>query len=133
MASASMPHFRVGQWVRRGSDLEVDALDEQVGDIGSVPLSPLPSRAALSGATAARDIAPGEVITPASVTLASFVKTGDKVIVHATIKGLDIQATVVAAQGGRLGDLIRCVNPDTRHTMMVRIIGHGVGEVGLAF
>ena len=129
----AVPHLRAGRRLRRGSGIKSDAVVDADGDVGSVLLQALPNRQAVTGAIAARDVAPGEVLTPSLLRVAILVKPGDKIVVRASAGGLEVQATLVAAQSGRLGDVIRCVNPDTRRTMAARIVGRGVAEVVHAF
>lgn len=127
------PHFRATRTVHRGTPLTKDVVVEENGDLGSVLLQTLPRRDALAGSVAARDIAEGDILTMPFVTTAAFVKAGDKVLVTVTAGAVQVQATLVAAQSGGLGDIVRCVNPETRKAMNARIVGPGVAEAIHAF
>jgi flagella basal body P-ring formation protein FlgA len=127
--SVSVPHLKASRTIRRGELVGADAVVEDSSELSGLLLQPFPGRDAFVGATAVRDVASGEAITPSVVTPSLMVKSGDKVLVRAAIDGLEVQATLVAAQAGRLGDRIRCVNPDTRRSMTVRITGRGQAEI----
>ena len=127
------PHFRALHPMRRGTPMTNDLVAEQRGDVGSVALQPLPKGRSLTGSAAARDISEGEVLTAALVTAAVLVKPGDKVLVTVKSAAVQVQATLVAAQAGGLGDIVRCVNPETRKAMSARVIGPGIAEAIHAF
>jgi flagella basal body P-ring formation protein FlgA len=124
---------RAARQLHRGAAIADDATLFVDGDLGSIPIQPLPQREAITGAIAAREIARGEVVTAAMVNAPPVIKAGDKVIARAISGKVYVQAVVVAAQPGAVGDVIRCVNPDTRKAMAARIIGPGVAEVIHAF
>ena len=130
---AVAPHFRATHGIRRGTALASDALVEENSDLGSVLLQPLPKRETIAAAIAARDIAEGEVLTSALVTTAALIKPGDKVLVTVSAGAVQVQATLVAAQSGGLGDVVRLVNPETRKATAARIVGPGVAEAIHAF
>jgi flagella basal body P-ring formation protein FlgA len=125
----SVPHLRAARPLRRGEPIEADAVAEVRGELSGLPLQALPDRTNLVGATVNRDVAANDLITSSIVTQAVIVKPGDKVLVRAAAEGLEVQATLVASQTGHLGDVIRCVNPDTRRAMTVRIVGRGLAEM----
>jgi flagella basal body P-ring formation protein FlgA len=133
VVTVSLPHLRAARTLRRGEPIEADAVVEETSEIAGLPLQPLPNRHSLAGATVVRDVNANDLILPAMVAPAIIVKPGDKVLVRAFGSGLEVQATLIAAQAGRLGDVIRCVNPDTRRAMAVRIVGRGVAEMTNAF
>ena len=47
----------------------------------------------------------------------------------ARIGDLEVAARFIAADSGRIGDLIRIVNPDTKRSIRARIIKAGTVEV----
>ena len=130
---ASAPHLRADRALHRGVAIEDNGVVDVVGEVGDVLLDPLPTRETIAGAIAARDIASGEILTAAVLIQAPLVKPGDKILVRLSESGLAVQASLVAAQTGRLGDVIRCVNPDTRRAIAARIVGRGIAEVVHAF
>jgi len=133
VVSVAMRHLRSARPLARGAEGGADAVVDEVGDVGRVLLQPLPALEAAPGARAARDIARGEVLTTALLTIPALVKPGDTVVVRSSAGGLLVEAALVAAQAGGRGDVIRCVNPETRKAMAARILGRGVAEVVHAF
>jgi flagella basal body P-ring formation protein FlgA len=130
---AAAPHLRAARQLHRGAAIDQDATVQESGDLGNIPIQALPDREALGGAVAAREIAKGEVLISAMLTIPSVVRSGDKVVVRAAAGSVYVQAVVVATQPGGFGDVIRCVNPDTRKAMAARIVGPGLAEVVHAY
>jgi flagella basal body P-ring formation protein FlgA len=125
----SLPHLRAARALKRGEPIDAGGVTELHGELPGLPLQALPGRSAVVGATVNRNVAANDLITSSLVTQAVIVKPGDKILVRAVAEGLEVQATLVASQTGHLGDIIRCVNPDTRRAMAVRITGRGVAEI----
>jgi flagella basal body P-ring formation protein FlgA len=123
------PHVRAVRPLHRGAAIPPDAVTEEDDDVGSIQIQGLPTAPQLTGATAAREIAQGEVLVASSIAVPAVVRAGDKLVVRAAAGALYVQAVVVAAQPGGLGDVIRCVNPDTRKAMAARIVAPGLAEV----
>jgi flagella basal body P-ring formation protein FlgA len=130
---AAAPYLRTTRPIRRGSAFEADATTAQEGDLGTIPLQALPDRDALAGAVAAKEIPAGEVVTASMVAIPALVHAGDKLVVRSAAGAVYVQAVLVATQPGRVGDVIRCVNPDTRKALAARVVGPGLGEVVHAF
>jgi len=126
-------YVRAARPIHRGTVVDAAAVVEQSGDVGSILLQPLTVTKSLGGAVAAREIAQGDVLVASLLTMPAIVKTGDRVVVRAAAGAVYVQAVVVAAQPGSLGDVIRCVNPDTRKAMAARIVAPGLAEVVHAF
>ncbi len=133
IVSVSIPHLKATRPLRRGEPIDPSAVVEEVGEMSGMLLQPLPGLAGIAGATVVRDVAAGEVLTASMVAPAIIVKAGDKILAMAKVAGLEVQGNLVAAQAAHLGDVIRCVNPETRRAMAVRIVGRGVGEIVHAF
>jgi flagella basal body P-ring formation protein FlgA len=107
-------------------DADVTAVD---GDLGLVPLRALPSREALVGAKAARDIAAGDPLTDVAVRAVPLVQSGDEVIVRARIGDVEAEGRAIASQDGGAGAIIQVVNPETRRLLKGRVTGRGEVEV----
>jgi len=129
----SATHLRTARDLRRGSALGNGATEQTTGDVGSIPLQPLPDPQTLGGAVAAREILAGEVLTASMVAVPAIVRPGDKMVVRSAAGAVYVQAVVVATQPGRAGEVIRCVNPDTRRSVAARVVGPGLGEVVHAY
>jgi flagella basal body P-ring formation protein FlgA len=123
------PHAKAARLITRGKDIEGADLQTVVEDVAGVPLRRLPTSGQLVGGQALRNIAAGEVATSNAVAATPAVRSGQLVRATATIAGAQISATLVAAQGGELGAVIRVVNRDSRRELRARIIGEGSVEV----
>jgi flagella basal body P-ring formation protein FlgA len=133
VVTVSAPHLRAARPIRRGDTVVDGLIVEETGDLGKIVLAGLPPRDVVAGAIAMRDVAAGEPFIAAAVATSRLVKPGDRVVVRLVAGSVRLEATLVAAQGGGLGDVIRCVNPETRKATAVRIVAPGVAEVVHAF
>jgi flagella basal body P-ring formation protein FlgA len=115
--------------VARGAVLGADDVTLERGAIAGVILRRLPTLADLEGARARRTLAAGLAITPNDVLLRRAVEAGDKVTVVASSGAVEVSATLVAADGGDPGDLVRVVNPETRRDVRGRVTDRGRVEV----
>ena len=122
-------HVKATRLITRGKDVESDDLQSVVEDVPGVPLRRLPTSGQLLGGHALRNIAAGEVATSRAIAAAPAVRSGQLVKATATIAGARISATLVAAQGGELGAVIRVVNRESRRQLRARIVAEGSVEV----
>jgi flagella basal body P-ring formation protein FlgA len=95
----------------------------------AVPLRHLPTAAEVLGAHALRRLVAGDVLQTAFIATPPVVTIGEPVTAIARIGDLEIAARFIAEENGRIGDLIRIVNPDTKRTLRARIIKAGTVEV----
>jgi flagella basal body P-ring formation protein FlgA len=95
----------------------------------AVPLRHLPTAAEVLGAHALRRLVAGDVLQAAFIATPPVVTIGEPVTAIARIGDLEIAARFIAEENGRIGDLIRIVNPDTKRTLRARIIKAGTVEV----
>lgn len=109
----------------------VTAADVEVvhGAIGSSPLKRLPQLAEIEGALAVRPIEPGTTLTADLLTVPPSVRSGQQVRVRAVVGGIEAHGLAIASENGRLGAVIRVVNPDSKRTIRSRVVGHGEVEV----
>jgi flagella basal body P-ring formation protein FlgA len=115
--------------VVRGAVLGAGDVMFERGVVAGLTLRRLPTLADLEGARARRTLAAGLTITPNDVLLRRAVEAGDKVTVVATSGAVEVSATLVAADGGDPGDLVRVVNPETRRDVRGRVTARGRVEV----
>ncbi|MCC7010594.1 MAG: flagellar basal body P-ring formation protein FlgA [Acidobacteria bacterium] len=113
----------------RGDRLTGDDVTETVGELVDVPLKPLPAAHELVGARVLQPIAAGAVVLPGTVLLRREVERGDPVVAIAAGVAIEVTATLAAADGGRAGDVIRVVNPETKRYLRARIVRKGLVEV----
>jgi flagella basal body P-ring formation protein FlgA len=125
----SVPHAAAARLVTRGGALEGDAIEAADGEVAGVPLRPLPTAGDLAGATALRNLARGEVIAATDAAIVPAVRTGQTVRAVAHVGTIVVSATLVAAQNGDRGDVIRVVNKASRRELRARVTGEGTVEV----
>jgi flagella basal body P-ring formation protein FlgA len=94
-----------------------------------MPLRHLPTAGEVIGAKAIRRMAAGDIIQTGFVQTPPVITIGDPVTAIARIGDLEVAARFIAADSGRIGDLIRIVNPDTKRSLRARIIKAGTVEV----
>jgi flagella basal body P-ring formation protein FlgA len=107
---------------------DVEAVRNPVQGTGQPPLSRLEQ---VLGNEATRDIAPGTVLTAGMFRVAPVVRPGEDVTVSVLDGGLTIVARGQARSAGGNGQLVKVVNPDTRHEFTARVVGPGKVEVRL--
>lgn len=127
--TVEVPHAVVKQPVLRAHVIEATQVEEVTGVVVDTPLTRLVTRAEAVGARALRPLAPGTVMLPAHVAARRIVEPGDAVTVVAMAGAIEVTATFTAVDGGRIGDVIRVKNPDTRKFIRGRIVKAGIVEV----
>jgi flagellar basal body P-ring formation protein FlgA len=126
---ASAPHVRARRAIRRGEALTAADVEETNGQIGDVPFKLLPSLGAVTGARATRDLEAGTILTSPIVAAAPLVKSGQQVSVRARIGNIEARTIAIAQQNGQAGDLVRLVTPDSKRTLVGRVLASGEVEV----
>jgi flagella basal body P-ring formation protein FlgA len=115
--------------IAAGRVLTADDVKAAHGELRDMPLRRVPAAGALVGARALRAMAAGTTIQSSFVIVRRVVEPGDKVTVVAAAGAVEVTATLVAADGGQVGDVIRVVNPDTRRYLRGRVLRAGFVEV----
>jgi len=115
--------------ISRGQVLKADDVSPAKSELKNVPLRKMPTAEALVGAKTLRPLEVGVPVQASFVQLKRVVEPGDKVTVVAGAGAIEVTATLVAADGGDPGDVIRLVNPDTRRYIRGRIVRAGIVEV----
>jgi flagella basal body P-ring formation protein FlgA len=113
----------------RGASLTAADIEPVRGPIGVSPLRRLPQAAEIDGAVAARPVAAGTVLTADLIKVVPSVRSGQQVRVRAVVGGIEAHGLAIASENGRLGAVIRVVNPDSRRTILSRVVGRGAVEV----
>jgi flagella basal body P-ring formation protein FlgA len=96
-------------------------------DAKGLQLKALPTD--LVGARALTDIAAGQVLHRSMVVPAPLVRTGDEVALTLRSGPIVVEGRGIAAQTGRLGDVIHVVSPETKRRIAARVTGRGLAEV----
>jgi flagella basal body P-ring formation protein FlgA len=115
--------------ISRGQVLKEDDLLPAKGEVREVPLKRLPTVAALVGAKTLRPLAAGTPIQASFVAMKKAIQPGDRVTVVAAAGAIEVTATLIAADGGDIGDVIRVVNPETKRYLRGRVLRRGTVEV----
>jgi flagella basal body P-ring formation protein FlgA len=74
----------------------------------------------------------GALVLPGSVLVRRAIEPGDHVTAVAVSGDIEVTASLVAADGGDPGDVIRVFNPDTRRDLRGRVVKEGLVEVNYA-
>ncbi|MEZ5316939.1 MAG: flagellar basal body P-ring formation chaperone FlgA [Vicinamibacterales bacterium] len=115
--------------ITRGATLADDDVEAVRSELTGTPIRAVPTAEAVTGGRALRPIPEGAVVLNGFVAIPRAVEPGDRVTVVAAVGAVQVTAAFVAADGGRPGDVIRCMNPDTRHYVRGRIVRKGLVEV----
>jgi flagella basal body P-ring formation protein FlgA len=115
--------------ISRGQVLKADDIAEAKSELRDLPLRRLPTVDGLVGAKALRPLAAGTAVQASFVQVRRIIEPGDKVTAVAGAGAIEVTATLVAADGGGIGDVIRVVNPETRRYVRARIVRSGFVEV----
>ncbi|MEB3330139.1 MAG: flagellar basal body P-ring formation chaperone FlgA [Candidatus Sericytochromatia bacterium] len=107
---------------------DVEAVRRPVQRMAQAPLTRLEQ---MLGNEATRDIAPGTVLTAGMFRVAPLVRPGEDVTVTVVDGGLTVVARGQARSAGGNGQLVKVVNPNTRHEFTARVVGPGKVEVRL--
>jgi flagella basal body P-ring formation protein FlgA len=122
-------HVVMRQDARRAHELSGDDIDAVRAELTGTPLRELPTAAQVLGGRALRPLVAGQIVLPGYVAIPRAVEPGDQVTVVASVGAVQVSATFTAADGGRVGDVIRVVNPESRQYIKGRILRPGLVEV----
>jgi flagella basal body P-ring formation protein FlgA len=99
------------------------------GELRDVPMRRLPALTDVVGATPRRNVAAGEPLTAAILTLPPVVRSGEQVNVNVRVGDVQVGGRGVASGSGHVGDVIRVVNAGSRTPRKARITGPGSVEI----
>ena len=80
----------------------------------------------VAGFIARRAIGPGQVITARSLAPRTIVKRNQLVMIETRAGGLQVQTQALAGSDGAIGDLIICINPNSRQPFQGTVRKDGV-------
>ncbi|MBP7459945.1 MAG: flagellar basal body P-ring formation protein FlgA [Candidatus Delongbacteria bacterium] len=93
--------------------------------------TPLKSVRDISGAVSRRPLQPGRLLYERDFIFPVIIKKNQPIDARYQINDLQLTAKLIALQDGKLGQIIRSMNPDSRQEVRVRITGSGKGEIVL--
>jgi flagella basal body P-ring formation protein FlgA len=123
----ALPGVRTRRAVSRGETLGAADIEPATIDADGWPLRPVPVD--VVGARAVVDLPAGQVLQKPMIVPAPLVRSGEPVTITVRAGGLQVQTQGVAAQAGRLGDVIRVINSDSGRRLSARVVGPAAVEV----
>ncbi len=129
LLGAAAPHLRARRAIRRGETLtaaDVEAIDGRIAD---APLKSLPGLDAVAGAKATRDLEAGTILTSSVIAATPLVRSGQQITVRARVGNIEARTIAIAQQNGQAGDLVRAVTPESKRTLVGRVVASGEIEV----
>ncbi|MFA5907790.1 MAG: flagellar basal body P-ring formation chaperone FlgA [Vicinamibacterales bacterium] len=124
-----LDHAHARRAIGRGHDLRTDDLAPARHAIETGVLRPVPTLAEAHRSRAVRDLAAGACLGRSVLALAPTVRVGDEVVATAVVSGADVSATMVAAQNGGTGSVIRVINAHSRRALKARVVSAGTVEI----
>lgn len=122
-----LPAMRTRRAVSRGETIAAADVEAVEVDAAGWPLRALPVD--VDGARAIADVPAGQVLRRQMLVTAPLVRSGEPVTVTFRAGGFEVQARGLAMQAGRLGELIKVVNPDSGRRLSARVVGPATVEV----
>ncbi len=122
-------HVRAVGSFSAGRILTAGDLETASGPIDGVPLRRIPLLHELIGGRLMRPLVAGDPITLGAVAMVPAVHAGDMVRVRVHQGDVDATMTVVAGQTADIDQIIRVVNPSSRHALRARVVAPGQVEV----
>jgi flagella basal body P-ring formation protein FlgA len=114
-------HAALARPVERGHAIEATEIEARRGEAVDVPLRALPTAAQIEGGRALRPMPAGAIVLNGFVLTRRAIEPGDEITAILATGAVEITAVLVAADGGRVGDVIRVVNPGTRRMLKARV------------
>jgi len=125
----TVDHTRVVRAIARGATITPSDVASSQEEVSDVWLTRLPVVSEVVGAQATRALVPGQVVQSAMIAIAPVVRAGDVVAVRVREGGIEVTGRARASEHGRIGAVIRLVNPDSGRVMNGVVIGPGLVEV----
>lgn len=123
------PHARARLALASGTVLDDSLVTTATDLVGRVTFGTLVTPGEISGAQVKRPVAADAVLTTTVVVRPAPVRSGADVVTVARVSGVEVRGRAVAAQSGRLGDIVLVVNPDSRKRLRGRVVAEGTVEV----
>lgn len=128
-AKGTVKHVRTTRALAASALVTPADVEEVDSDLGNELLQPLPRLDEVVGRALVRPLTTGAVVNATAVRVPPAVRSGDRVVVRSVFGGVEARTTATAQQSGRIGDVIRLVNADSKRALRGRIVGPGEVEV----
>lgn len=121
--------LRATRALSRGEELSEGDVVAGRGPAVGVALKRLPVASEALGARVVRAVDDGAVLSVDVLAVPYSVRSGQQVRLRALVDGILAQGMGVATENGRIGAVIRVVNPESKKALTGRVIGPGQVEV----
>ncbi len=125
----SVDHWHTTGIVRRGARLAAGDLARVRHRFTRGALKALPDEDELVDGRALRDLEADACLTARLVVPTPAVTAGAEVLAVVRTGGIEVRATLVAVDSGRIGDRVRVVHPESRKTFRAHVIGRAEVEI----
>lgn len=122
-------HLVARRAIGRSQVVAAEDVEAVRAELIGTPLRPLPVLGEIVGGRALRPIDAEAPVLSGYVVAPRVVNPGDRVTVVVRSGAVVVTAVFTAADGGRVGDIIRVSNPETRRFIKARIVERGLVEV----
>ena len=122
-------HARAARVIARDQAIAAGDVGVVDGPLPAIAIGRVPAEDEVIGLRAKRNIAAGEVLTPAVLVTQPLVRAGDLVTVTAVVGAVRVSGEAVASSSGHGGDVIRVVPKPNGRPVKGRITGQGLVEV----
>ncbi len=114
--------------MRRGTVLNGDDIEVIYTDISNID-EPIFAEESIIGKQLKRSVRLGDPLEQKEVEFPPVIKRGEKVVINASSKGLQLTAVGEARQDGRPGEMIRVVNSSSRKELSCLVVAPGEVKV----
>ena len=122
------PRVMVIKRVERGQKLDKEHLAVKRADNGLVGRDPVDDLSMALGRTAARSLAPGQVLRMSDLVDPPVVKRGQELTCHVRRGNVEMEAQVRALEDGKAGTVIRVENTGSKKILKVRVLDENTVE-----
>jgi flagella basal body P-ring formation protein FlgA len=125
----SVPHVHPTRHLDRGEEITNTDLVAVTHEISAGPLRALPSVTAASHARTLKPIAQNACVTASAIAALPAVRGGREIVAIARVDGVEARTTVMAAENGDAGSIIRVINRQTRRALKARVLSPELVEI----
>ena len=115
--------------LRRGETLDATSLGMETRALHHLPRNVVFELDEAIGRRVSRNLQPGSALLHSYFQSAELIRRGDVVRVAANAPGLELRLEAKALEPGRLGQVIRLENPDSRRRFPAEVTGPGTARL----
>jgi flagella basal body P-ring formation protein FlgA len=129
VVTAIATRLEVTRPLQAGDVVTAGDVNQVRGAVAEGPLKPLPIAEEAIGARVVGRLAAGAVVTAGNIRPVPLVRSGQQVTLKARVGAIEARGLGIAVENGQSGSLVHVVNPDSRRTLIGRVVGAGEVEV----